>query len=197
MAPLLIMGLGNYGQMLKSHSISRSFALTSYDDTRHNIGARALVSLASRWDVRLKVEPKLGVMIGTRVGVQKQILIRSLGFMNLSGIVLKKVMSEFEVPVGNLLVLHDDARLKLEEVCLQESGPMRGQNGLRSIFKEIGSDAFSRIRIGIATDSFHPGLEHYQERLGSFVLGKFTPEEESRLPCIFDAVHDLVESYYK
>lgn len=166
--PRLIFGLANPGPV--------------YENTRHNLGARAVLYLAELYNLHLKVQRSLGSAVAHYPGSSGDIFFaRSLGFMNLSGDPLSCLVKEYGVARDDILVVHDDARLFLGSGAWQKGGPVRGQNGLRHIITRLGWDEFWRLRLGVANEFCHPGIPGYQERVGAHVLGKFTKEENFTL----------------
>ena len=160
----LIYGLGN--------------PVMTYDGTRHNFGARVVSYLAKSRALTMKVDRDLGVMYSSFVeGDVRILLARSLGFMNLSGGPLKALMRRQNIELEDVLIVHDDAHLDLGVTAFQEGGPLRGQNGLKSIVNTLGSDQFMRLRLGVANTQCHRQLEDYTDRVGAHVLANFEVSE--------------------
>jgi PTH1 family peptidyl-tRNA hydrolase len=85
-----------------------------------------------------------------------------------------------------LLVVADDFALPFGKLRFREAGSHGGHNGLRSIIEELGTEKFSRLRVGIG----EPGrgaVDH--------VLSRFSPDERTRLPILLDAAADAVEAW--
>jgi hypothetical protein len=85
-----------------------------------------------------------------------------------------------------MLVVVDDFALPFGKLRFREGGGPGGHNGLRSIIGELGSEAFSRLRIGIGS----PG-----RGFADHVLSKFEPDERKRLDELLDAAADAVEAW--
>ena len=66
---------------------------------------------------------------------------------------------------------------------------LRGHNGLKSIAKELGSKDFFRLRIGIGRPR---GLD-----VASFVLGRFSVEEEAELPFVWEGSARILNHWMK
>ena len=69
--------------------------------------------------------------------------------MNDSGIAVRKVLARERAPLIEMLVVVDDFALPFGKLRFREGGGPGGHNGLRSIIGELGSEAFSRLRVGI------------------------------------------------
>lgn len=170
----LVYGLGNPGPV--------------YEGTRHNLGAQAILFFAKEQGLSWRLDKSFGLWLTEPVSYQdlsgqnwQYILARSSGFMNLSGQPLKKFKSYHPFEIEDLLVVHDDARLFLGQGQWQKAGPLRGQNGLKSIVASLGCDDFYRLRLGIASERCHANLEDYPSKVASHVLGKFDAGEREKI----------------
>jgi PTH1 family peptidyl-tRNA hydrolase len=82
----------------------------------------------------------------------------------------------------------DDFALPFGKLRFREQGSHGGHNGLRSIVEELGSEKFSRLRVGIGEPDT-AGRDH--------VLSRFHGDEEQRLPVLLDAAAEAVEEWAK
>jgi PTH1 family peptidyl-tRNA hydrolase len=132
---LLIVGLGNPGR--------------EYRQTRHNVGFMLLDRLAVKLNVRFtRLQSKALVASGT-YAERKIILAKPQTFMNLSGQSVQGLVHFYKLPLENLLVVHDHLDLPLGTIRIRPDGGAGGQRGMESILERLGTDAFSRLRIGI------------------------------------------------
>ena len=106
--------------------------------------------------------------------------------MNDSGTAVRKVLAREHAPLGDLLVIADDFALPFGKLRFREAGSHGGHNGLRSIVEEMGTEKFSRLRVGIG-DPVRNGRDH--------VLSRFEPDEAERLDELLDAAADAVEAW--
>jgi len=114
------------------------------------------------------------------------ILAKPQTYMNDSGVAVRKLLASNRVPLADMLVLADDFALPFGKLRFRESGSHGGHNGLRSISDELGTEKYSRLRVGIG----EPGrgaVDH--------VLSKFAADERVRLPILLDAAADAVEEW--
>ena len=127
--------------------------------TYHNVGIEALLFLAGRdaaWHTKKSFRY---AKIGTRVFVVP------LTYMNESGRAIRDALSYFKVKPESLLVFQDDSDLTLGTWKAAFGRGTAGHRGIESIVRELGTNGFWRIRIGIRkADS--------KEKAGSFVLKK-------------------------
>ena len=102
--------------------------------------------------------------------------------MNLSGKAVNYWLQQSKIPVERLLVVVDDMALPLGQLRLRKKGSDGGHNGLANIAQMIGTENYSRLRIGIGS---HLGFGNQVD----FVLGKWSAEEKEVLaPAIENAV---------
>jgi PTH1 family peptidyl-tRNA hydrolase len=107
--------------------------------------------------------------------------------MNLSGDAVKCLVAKPERSVERLLVISDDLALPLGTIRIRRGGSHGGQNGLRSIIRSLGTENFSRLRIGIKP-------EHPISDASRFVLDTFSRAEESELGSILSRAAEAVET---
>ena len=169
----LVVGLGNPG--------------SQYAKTRHNIGWLVVDRLAERagWAGRGRQRDASKVVMGRYQSLDLT-LVKPLTYMNDSGLAVRKVLAREHAPLADLLVIADDFALPFGKLRFREGGSHGGHNGLRSIVEELGSERFSRLRIGIG-DPDRAAVDH--------VLSTFAPDEASRLDELLDAAADAVEAW--
>lgn len=169
----VVVGLGNPG--------------SQYAGTRHNIGWLVMDRLAERagWDGRGRRRDNSNV-VGGRYRSLDLTLVKPLTYMNESGQAVRKVLQREHAPLVDLLIVADDFALPFGKLRFREAGSHGGHNGLRSIIDELGTEKFSRLRVGIG-DPARNGRDH--------VLSKFAPDEVQRLDELLDAAADAVEGW--
>lgn len=133
--PFIIVGLGNPGQ--------------KYEKTRHNMGFMAIDVLAERNGIDVK-KLKFKALIGDgRIAGNRVFLVKPQTYMNLSGDSVREIVNFYKIPIENLIVLYDDFDIDAGSIRIRKFGSAGTHNGMRSIVKQLGSDRFPRIRIGI------------------------------------------------
>jgi PTH1 family peptidyl-tRNA hydrolase len=169
----LVVGLGNPG--------------SQYARTRHNVGWRVVDRIADRagWDGRGRQRDASNV-VGGRYRSLDLTLVKPLTYMNESGLAVRKVLARERAPLSDLLVVADDFALPFGKLRFREGGGAGGHNGLRSIIDELGTEKFSRLRVGIGEPD-RTAIDH--------VLSTFTPDEAARLDELVDAAADAVEAW--
>ena len=162
----IIAGLGNPGK--------------KYEHTRHNCGYEALDVLADRYHIACSQKKFRGLCgTGTIEGV-KVLLLKPETYMNLSGESLREACDFFKAdPERDLIVLCDDISLDVGRLRVRPAGSAGGHNGLKNIIAQLGTDRFTRIRIGVGEKP-----EGYD--LADYVLGHFHGEEALTMADSFD-----------
>ena len=169
----IVVGLGNPGEQ--------------YAKTRHNIGWQVLDEIADRagWSGRGRNRDASSVVQG-RFRSLDVVLAKPLTYMNESGVAVRKLLARERAPLGELLVVVDDFALPFGKLRFREGGGPGGHNGLGSIIDELGTEGFSRLRVGIGAPD-RSFVDH--------VLSRFDVEETARLPELIDAAADAVEAW--
>jgi PTH1 family peptidyl-tRNA hydrolase len=170
----LIVGLGNPGP--------------DYSANRHNVGQMALAVLADRLSVTFKSHKSNAQVAEARIGFggPKVVLAKSSGYMNTSGGPVSSLLKFYDIPLSNLIVLHDELDIDAATIRIKQGGGHAGHNGLRDIIAACGSNEFSRVRIGIGRP---PG----QMQTADFVLKDFSSAERKDLPVTLELAADAAE----
>lgn len=149
-----------------------------YAKTRHNVGW--LVLSAFLWtynfpSLRLSAQYQ-GLVSEGRMSTYDVTVLYPNTFMNASGRAVKKLAID---DLSKLIVLHDDIALPLGEIKISVARGDGGHNGLTSIIKELQSNEFIRVRIGIGERNFFTREVKRPSgaKLPKFVLGNFTKKE--------------------
>ena len=119
----------------------------------------------------------------------KIILLKPTTFMNLSGESVGNVLHFYKLdPSQDMLILSDDIDMEFAKVRYRNVWSHGGQNGIRSIIEHLGSDQFSRIKIGIGRD------DRYS--VSDWVLSRFTNEEQKILQSeVFSRVEQQIREW--
>jgi PTH1 family peptidyl-tRNA hydrolase len=172
----LIVGLGNPGK--------------KFEKTWHNLGFMTVEALRlkiksfSDWKKGKKLQAKISQ---GKINKQKIILAKPQSFMNLSGKVVKSLIENWKLEIGNLIIVHDDIDIPLGKIKIVKNRGAAGHKGVESIIKELGSKKFVRFRIGIQPKTGKP------KNLEKFVLQKFTKDEEKTVKKIIKKTAKAIE----
>ena len=172
----LVAGLGNPGKQ--------------YENTRHNVGFIAVDSVASALNADVK-RVRFEALCGTAIiGETPVLLLKPQTFMNLSGNALRAAADYYRIPPEKVVVICDDTALPVGAVRIRPNGSAGGHNGLKSIIESLGSENFTRIRMGI-------GQKPEGWDLADYVLGKLTQSDrkaiDADLPDLVPALELIVK----
>ena len=164
----LVAGLGNPG--------------AEYAKTRHNAGFMLVDALADKLGVDDWRERYDAMVLETRIGTEKVLLVKPITYMNESGRSIGPLLSWYKLGPEDLIVAHDDMDLPVGTIRIRKKGSAGGHNGIKSILEHVGDEHFARVRIGIGRPLPGWTVIHH-------VLAPFPPED---LPKIKEALAGLV-----
>ncbi|MCE5195208.1 MAG: aminoacyl-tRNA hydrolase [Nitrospiraceae bacterium] len=163
-----VVGLGNYG--------------SKYSKTRHNLGFMVAGRIAEFLDIEFEEKKEYLIAKGFIRG-QDVLLIEPLTFMNNSGRAVRDVLKRFNIPLENLIVIHDDLDMEIAKLKIRKGGSSGGHRGIDSIIQQIGTKEFTRVKIGIGRE-----IGMLAE---DYVLKKFRKEE---IPLIKETIQKASEA---
>jgi len=166
----LLVGLGNPGK--------------EYENTRHNVGFWFIDHLAELNKVSLK-EKKFKSIYGKN---SQLIFLKPQTFMNVSGEAVLQAMQFFKLTPADLLIIHDDLDLPPGTIRFREKGSSGGHNGLNSIIEQIGTNQFSRLKLGI-------GKPLDKAQVTGYVLSKVSAADKKLILDSFPAGLNKVEKW--
>lgn len=166
----IIVGLGNPG--------------TKYAGTRHNMGFSAIVGLSDKCGIPINKQEHSSVTGHGIIEGEKVILAQPQTYMNLSGEAVRGLLAFYKCSAEDLIIIYDDVDLDVGRIRIRTHGSAGGHNGIKNIIENIGTDIFTRIKIGV-------GAKPQDWDMIDHVLGRF-PEEQ--LPVVRDSVDRAVEA---
>ena len=170
-----VCGLGNPGK--------------KYINTRHNIGFDLIDSIANQYNFVLIKKDKDKEIHKGLIGNNNCFLCKPQTYMNLSGPLIKEIISYYKIPNSKILILHDDIDLKVGKVKIKIGGGNGGHNGLLSIDKNIESN-YKRLRVGI-------GRPNFKSLVSTYVLKKFSKEDRKLIDNIIKIVTQEFKLIFK
>jgi PTH1 family peptidyl-tRNA hydrolase len=161
-----------------------------YARNRHNAGYLVVDELARRHGGSWKTKFS-GQLAEIKVGDEKLVLLKPETYMNESGRSVGAAARFFKVEPENVLVVHDEGDFDLGRLEVKHGGGLAGHNGLRSIAQELGTQDFTRLRIGVGRP------ERGDPRsLADYVLADFEPHDgaDALVERAADAVEELART---
>jgi peptidyl-tRNA hydrolase, PTH1 family len=135
----LIVGLGNPG--------------IEYQFTPHNLGFLTVDRIASECGVEVRNRHCRALTARVVIGSEPVLLAKPETFMNLSGLSVRELVTEYGArPETDLIVIQDELDFPLGTVRIHTRRSSAGHNGIESIIGALGSQDFLRIRIGVAPE---------------------------------------------
>jgi PTH1 family peptidyl-tRNA hydrolase len=178
----IIAGLGNPGQ--------------EYEKTRHNTGRIILQSLT---DEEFSFDKKINAQISElKVGKEKVKLVAPDTFMNNSGKSIAYLVKSVKA-AEKLIVIYDDFNLPLGKIRISYNRSSGGHNGVESIIKAVKTEAFLRIRIGVAPENTKglAKVPHGDDKIEKFILGGFKDDEMKVIKKTAKTVGEAIEVLIK
>ena len=151
----IIAGLGNYG--------------SEYAKTRHNAGFDAIDELSDRHGINVSAFERHALVGKGRIESERVILVKPQTYMNLSGVAVRAMLDYYDCGIEDLIVISDDTALEPGKIRVRSKGSAGGHNGLRNIINELGTDEFTRVRVGV-------GAKPPEWDMADWVLSRF-PED--------------------
>jgi peptidyl-tRNA hydrolase, PTH1 family len=163
----LLVGLGNPG--------------AEYEWSRHNLGFMLIDKLSADSGLdKFRRECQSVVGRGEIEGRAVK-LVKPQTYMNLSGEAVACLVHKHKLaePGENLIVISDDLALPFGKIRIRARGSAGGHNGLKSIIGSLGTNEFTRLRIGIQP-------EHPINDSRSFVLDRYPKAARAEVEKILD-----------
>jgi peptidyl-tRNA hydrolase, PTH1 family len=125
-----------------------------YQWTPHNLGFMAVDELANRNGIRVE-RPEGKALVGKgKIAGEDVLLAKPQTYMNLSGISVKELLQKYALSPADLLVMWDEVQLPFGTIRIDRKGSGGSHNGANSVISGVGTQEFSRIRLGCGPD--HP-----------------------------------------
>lgn len=170
----LIVGLGNPG--------------SEYRNTRHNIGFNLLDFIVNKNNLYFKSNKKFNSEVCDMiVNNEKVLLVKPLSFMNLSGEVVKKYMDYYNIDSNDILVFQDDLDMEFGKIRILYDSSSGGHNGIKNISNLIGTQKYTRLKIGISNNKNIDTKD--------YVLGNFSSEEKDILSNIYLKLDNIINDF--
>jgi len=150
----LVIGLGNPGK--------------EYEWSRHNLGFMLIDKLSCDSGIVVNRRECQSLVGRGEIEGEAVKLVKPQTYMNLSGEAVACLLAKHKLiePGENLIVISDDLALPFGKIRIRARGSAGGHNGLKSIIGAVGTDEFTRLRIGIEPE--HPISDAKRFVLDSF-----------------------------
>ena len=174
----MIIGLGNPGP--------------EYARSRHNVGFQVIDLFAARHRLSFDKAQKRARVTQGAVALAgwsgRVLLAKPITYMNASGEAVGPLAKFYKVPPVDILVVFDDLDLPVGRLRLRPDGGSSGQKGVKSIIQALGTESFSRLRVGIGRP---PG----QMDPADYVLQPFSAAQEEEMVFVCMKAADAIEAW--
>jgi PTH1 family peptidyl-tRNA hydrolase len=173
----IIVGLGNPGQR--------------YEKTRHNIGFDVVDYIDKACTGSRGIKRMLHSSLCDKCVLDGYIvyIVKPQVFMNNSGMSVKDVMNYYRMNPGQLIVVHDDTKVKLGEFKIKKGGSAAGHNGIKSIVQHLHTDNFIRVRVGV-------GEKPEEFDMSRYVLSRLTDSEYKSIEAQFRHIKTAISCIF-
>src|SRR5512140_1826724 len=135
----LIVGLGNPGE--------------EYENTPHNLGFMVIDRLAESHSIRVSRKENTSLVGLGETGGKQVALAKPQTYMNLSGPAVRGLLERYELKPDRLIVVYDELDLPWGSMRIRMNGSAAGHNGVKSLIGSLGTNEFTRVRLGIDSGS--------------------------------------------
>ncbi len=163
----LVIGLGNPGDRFMNN--------------RRNIGFKVVDVLANNTNIHIKTKKKKSLLGTGDFEGHEIVLLKPQTFMELSGEAVLYIASFHRVPVEKIIVIHDDYTIPYGKVKVGRGEVEIDHKGIKSIAKNLRSDKFVRIRVGIGPIPDKDPDKLTQKDIDKHLLDDFHMEDNMRI----------------
>lgn len=149
-----------------------------YKGTRHNVGFSVIYNISDTYGIAVDTKKHKALIGKGIIEGEKVILAMPQTFMNLSGESVRELVDYYKCDETDLIVIYDDISLDVGKLRIRKKGSAGGHNGIKNIIAHLGTQEFTRIKVGV-------GEKPPRMDLADYVLGHFSKDE---LPVIRDGV---------
>ena len=107
--------------------------------------------------------------------------------MNESGRSIAQVANFFKIAPSDVLVIQDDMDMPIGKIRIRSNGKSGGHNGIKSIIRDLGTEKFNRLKIGIR----HPE----KTSVVSWVLTPFNAEQQKLMDDAFETSTEIINDF--
>ena len=175
----LIVGLGNPGP--------------EYATTPHNAGFLAVDRIAELCNVQVNNFRGRAMTAKAKLAGHEVLLAKPGTFMNLSGLSVAALLQELQLGVEDMIVLYDELAIPLGTLRIRERGSAGGHNGVKSISGVLGTEEWTRVRIGVGKPPLESGRE-VKAGGTSYLLAPMRKQELAVLDEVLDQAVRAVET---
>ena len=184
---LLYVGLCNEGYILMKIIAGLGNPGQKYDKTKHNTGFMTMDHYLDEKDLSLDKDKFEGHWTKQKINGEDVILLEPQTYMNESGRSVSQIANFFKVDPKDILIIQDDMDMPIGKIRIRANGKSGGHNGIKSIIRDLGTEKFNRLKIGIR----HPK----NTTVVSWVLTPFNDEQQKLMDDAFDTSVKIIDDF--
>lgn len=142
-----------------------------YEGTRHNVGFSVIYNISDAYNIKVDTKKHKALIGKGMIEGEKVILAMPMTYMNLSGESVRELVDYYKCSAEDIIVIYDDISLDVGKLRIRTKGSAGGHNGIKNIIAQLGTDVFTRIKVGV-------GEKPPRMDLADYVLGRFSKEEQ-------------------
>jgi PTH1 family peptidyl-tRNA hydrolase len=123
---------------------------------------------------------------------------KPMAYMNASGPAVREVLDDLGLPGAppddSLLLVHDDIDLPVGRLRFRARGTSGGHRGVESVMAALGTEALSRLKVGVGRPEAADAAEHVLERLEGEEEERFAAAVAWAAEALPDWVADGIET---
>lgn len=156
-----------------------------YAGTRHNVGFSVIYNISDAYNIPVETKKHKALIGKGVIEGEKVVLAMPQTYMNLSGESVRELMDFYKCDLSDLIVIYDDISLDVGKLRIRAKGSAGGHNGIKNIIAHLGTQEFTRIKIGV-------GEKPAKMDLADYVLGHFSKEEQPAIRESADRAREAV-----
>ncbi len=156
-----------------------------YAGTRHNVGFSVIYNISDAYNIPVETKKHKALIGKGVIEGEKVVLAMPQTYMNLSGESVRELMDFYKCDLSDLIVIYDDISLDVGKLRIRAKGSAGGHNGIKNIIAHLGTQEFTRIKIGV-------GEKPAKMDLADYVLGHFSKEEQTVIRESADRAREAV-----
>ena len=160
-----------------------------YNGTRHNAGFMAADAMAKELNVAINKLRFRALTATVTIGGEKVLLMKPQTYMNLSGEAVGQAAKFYKISPERIIVVSDEVAMPIGKLRIRKSGSAGGHNGLKDIIRQLGTQDFPRIRMGVGAAP-HPDYD-----MADWVLSTFKNKDAEDMQDLAERVSKAVQCY--
>ena len=155
-----------------------------YSNTKHNMGFDVINRISEKYNISVTKSKFQGLYGTGEIEDKKVILLKPQTYMNESGRSIVQAINFYKIERKNIIIIYDDADISIGAVRVKEEGSPNTHNGMKSVVQYLGTQNFTRIRVGIGEPN---------KDISDYVLEPISKKERVELDFGIEKAVDAVE----